>query len=230
MQIVSKPFRTALEAAVAYLIGNGTVKKDIDIVEALDMSKGTFSAYKSGKTHPSENFIQKFENTYDIKLADFQAQVEGRESGEAFLENRRNHKNSHPPDSIPIFEDAPFTLSNIESYRDQTTMEPDFWVTIPGLRKCNYGCRATGDSMHPLIRNHALVVGEEVTDLSFILFGDIYIVQTKNNIETIKYLHPHETDTSMLVLVPYNEKAKSTPIRKEDILKLYRAKAVFNVL
>lgn len=66
-----KPFRTNVEAAVAYLIGKGVIKKDMDIVNALKMSKGTFSAYKSGKTEPSKNFIQEFENYYGIKLSDF---------------------------------------------------------------------------------------------------------------------------------------------------------------
>jgi hypothetical protein len=84
--------------------------------------------------------------------------------------------------------------------------------------------------MHPLIRNHALVVGEEITDFSFIPSGDIYIVRAKNGIETIKYIQPHETDPKKFVLVPYNEKAKPTDILKKDILKIWKAKAVFNVL
>lgn len=144
--------------------------------------------------------------------------------------NRFDSKLNARPEGIPIFEDAPFTLSNVESYNDSITDKPDFWVTIPGLRKCNYGCRATGDSMHPLIRNHALVVGEELEDISFILFGEIYIIQTRNNIETVKYIHPHERDDAVVLLVPYNKTAQSTPIPKKDILRLFRARAVFNVL
>lgn len=71
LQKEDKPFKTSVEAAVAYLIGKGIIKKDADIVEALKMSKGTFSAYKSGKIEPSKNFVQDFENFYQIKLSDF---------------------------------------------------------------------------------------------------------------------------------------------------------------
>lgn len=147
-----------------------------------------------------------------------------------YVEQRRNNKLNTVKEGIPIYEDSPYTLGNVESYRDTPTEKADFWVTIPGLRNCNYGVRATGDSMHPLIRNHALVVGEEITDISFIPSGDIYIVRAKNGIETIKYIQTHETDPKKFVLVPYNEKAKPTDILKKDILKIWKAKAVFNVL
>lgn len=147
-----------------------------------------------------------------------------------YLNERLNKKLNHVKEGIPIYEDAPYTLGNIESYRDTPPEKADFWVTIPGLRNCTYGCRATGDSMHPLIRSHALVVGEEITDTSFIPSGDIYIIRAKNGMETIKYIQAHETDPKKFVLVPYNEKAKSTEILKKDIIKIYKAKAVFNVL
>lgn len=71
LQKEDNPFRTNLEAAVAYLIGKGIIKKDMDVVEALEMSKGTFSAYKTGKTEPSKNFIRQFENYYNLRLSDF---------------------------------------------------------------------------------------------------------------------------------------------------------------
>lgn len=71
MDNTPKMFKTSLEAAVANLIGKGKIKRDTDIVQALKMSKGTFSAYKNGTTKPSPNFIQQFENLYGIKLSDF---------------------------------------------------------------------------------------------------------------------------------------------------------------
>jgi hypothetical protein len=49
-------------------------------------------------------------------------------------------------------------------------------------------------------------------------------------VETIKYIHPHESDPKKFILVPYNKEANTTPILKKDILKIWKAKAVFNVL
>ena len=83
--------------------------------------------------------------------------------------------------------------------------------------------------MYPMIRSHALVVGEPI-DLSFVPKGDIYIIRGKNGVETIKFVQAHPTDKNKLLLVPLNEKATTDEIRKKDILALYKAKAVFNVL
>ncbi len=138
-----------------------------------------------------------------------------------YLATRRNLKNDNKPTGMPVFEASPATLSAVESYRDEHQEQPDFWLSI-------YACRAKGDSMHPLIRNHALVGGMEIVDFNVIIFGDVYIVHTKNGIETIKYIHPHPTDEERILLVPYNEHAKTTPLYKHDILRLYQAQFVLN--
>jgi len=145
-----------------------------------------------------------------------------------YLATRRNLKNENNPTGMPVFESAPATLSVVESYRDEKQDYPDFWLSIPQYRKCTYACRAKGDSMHPLIRNHALVGGMEIVDMNVIIFGDVYIVHTKNGIETIKYIHPHPSDEEKLLLVPYNEHAKTTPLHKRDIIRLYQAQFVLN--
>lgn len=68
---MSNAFRTNLEAAIAHLVGKGKIKRDADVVERLKISKGTLSAYKSGATRASKNFVQAFEQAYHINLADF---------------------------------------------------------------------------------------------------------------------------------------------------------------
>ena len=145
-----------------------------------------------------------------------------------YIATRRNLKNNLQADGIPVFEASPATLGAVESYRDEQMGQPDFWLAIPQYRKCNYACRAKGDSMHPLIRNHALVGGMEIVDFNVIIFGDVYIVHTKNGIETIKYIHPHPADEERILLVPYNEHAKTTPLYKRDIIRLYQAQFVLN--
>lgn len=181
----------------------------------------------------SQKMLDKFrEKNEELFLEVFPEEKESQTSKQKHINTRLQIKNgNHHEGSTPIYEDAPYTLSNIQSYRDQQIDEPDFWVTIPGLRKCNYGCRAVGDSMHPLIRSHALVVGEEIVDWqSFFPKGDIYIIRARNGTETVKYIQPHPTDDTKFLLVPYNKKAATDEIKKEEILQLFKAKAVFNVL
>ena len=102
--------------------------------------------------------------TADAEILEKWLRGELEESPRDYLKSRRDDKLNHVAEGIPIYEESPYTLGNVESYRDTPVERADFWITIPGLRNCNYGVRATGDSMHLLIRNHALVVGEEVAD------------------------------------------------------------------
>lgn len=155
-----------------------------------------------------------------------------REKGERendYIRKRRELKNNDHK-GIPIYESAPDTLSNSPSIRDEKQIDPDFWVTIPNLRDCNYGARAKGDSMYPLIRTNALVIGKEIFDFRVIVFGEIYIIKTVNGLETVKYIQPDDKDKEVIWLVPYNTKANKTPIHKSEILRLFEAKAVFNTI
>lgn len=205
-----------------------------EISKVTGYSRGNVSDYLNRKKDPSERFITMFYNWYQNvpREATGSPNFELQDSGDniPYSKKRLQIKNNSGNRGIPIYEAAPVTLGNIQSYRDQQIDAPDFWITIPQLRDCNYGCRAKGDSMHPLIRTNALVIGKEITDLSVVVFGEVYIIKTKNGIETVKYIHPVESDPESVLLVPYNEKAKITPIHKSDILKLYEAKAVFNTL
>lgn len=202
------------------------------------MEKRNVSVYKFSKETgiPKERIYKWLQGKGKPKLEDSAAitkwlNLKGMEEVTLYKEKSvRKPKIENKLKGMPVYESAPATLSNIVSYRDEKQDEPDFWLAIPQYRKCNYACRAKGDSMHPIIRNHALVGGREITDLSVIVFGDIYIIHTKNGIETIKYLHPDPDNADGLLLVPYNGNAKTTPIHKSDIQRLYLAEFVLNPL
>lgn len=67
------PFKTALEAALAHLKSKGIIKYDNDIMEPLELkSKGMVSSYASGRAQMSNNFKEKFENYFKIRLSDFE--------------------------------------------------------------------------------------------------------------------------------------------------------------
>lgn len=142
---------------------------------------------------------------------------------------RLQRKNTKEWPGIPVWEASPITATNTEVYHDEKIGNPDFYLNVPQLRDCNYAGRARGDSMHPKISNGDIVIGKEMTDLSVIMFGEIYIIHTRNGIETVKYIHPVPGEEEKILLVPANEKAKSTPIMKSDILRLFEYRAVFKI-
>lgn len=79
--------------------------------------------------------------------------------------------------------------------------------------------------MHSEIRHGDFVVCKEVTDQSFIVYGEIYYVVAKNGLETCKYLNAGADDDTVL-LVPRNEKISPSPIKKQMILKLYKVRGI----
>lgn len=216
-------------------ISNGESVTIADIAEILGHTREHLQRMLSDNYSITPKVLKSTQNSFAAwKVDQEKKQNVTRETSSKsnHIATRNKIKNgSRESEGIPIYEEAPFTLTNVPSYRDHKLDQPDFWVTIPGLRKCNYGCRAVGDSMHPLIRSHALVVGEEIVDWqSFFPKGDIYIIRAKNGTETVKYIQPHPSDDTKFLLVPYNKKASTDEIRKEDIMQLFAAKAVFNVL
>ncbi|MDB5200527.1 MAG: putative transcriptional regulator [Chitinophagaceae bacterium] len=146
---------------------------------------------------------------------------------QSYLEKRRHQKNNQQPHPIPVFESAPLTMGDVTQYRDEKQLEPDFWITIPQLKDCDYATRAKGASMAPMIRSGSLVIGKQLFDKSVIVYGEIYIVHTKNGLETIKYINAHPEKEDHLMLEPYNPKAGKTPIRKDEILKIFEYRACF---
>jgi len=222
----TESFKTAVEAAVAFLIGKGIIKKDIDVVNALRMSKGTFSAYKSGKTPPSENFIQKFENYYGIRLADFALQQEMKRY-DRFEKKMAISKASEAnvEEGVPVY-DVPIDASFIERYRDER-YEPLYFVDIPKLRNCNFGAIVSGNSMYPVMKSGTIAICRIVEDLNYFDPGEMYFLSTTNGFETVKYVQPGEHPDELL-LIPHNEKIKPTTIKKDMVIKMCIVEAWIN--
>jgi len=62
---------TALQNAVAFLKGQKIIKKEIDISLQTGYAKGSISAYLTGLSTPSKNFLAKFQEVYNLNLDDF---------------------------------------------------------------------------------------------------------------------------------------------------------------
>lgn len=131
---------------------------------------------------------------------------------------------------IQVFESAPVQAGIKTVYHDEHQV-PDYVLNIPQFRDCNYGTRASGDSMYPEIRNGDLIVCKELPLDARIIFGDIYVIHTKDGIETIKYVQQFVDSNNSepwVLLVPHNKAAgMGTPIPRNEIVKLFKVRAIF---
>ncbi len=126
---------------------------------------------------------------------------------------------------LPMY-NLPITASFIASYRDEQGIMPQYYLYDPRFRDCDFGAIITGDSMHSEIRHGDFIACKEITDMSFVVYGDIYYVVGKNGLETCKYLNADPDDKDSFLLVPRNEKISPSPIKKDMVLKMYKVRGI----
>ena len=126
-------------------------------------------------------------------------------------------------EGLPMY-NIPISASFVEMYRDEKAT-PQYYLSDPRFRDCNFGAIVTGDSMHGEIRHGDFVVCKEVTDTRFIVYGEIYYVVATNGLETCKYVNQYKNE-DYLLLVPKNEKISPSPIPKDMILKMYKVRGI----
>jgi transcriptional regulator with XRE-family HTH domain len=125
---------------------------------------------------------------------------------------------------LPMY-NAPITASFVETFRDELTYRPQYYLRDPRFRDCDFGAVITGDSMHSEIRHGDFVVCKHISDRSFIVFGDIYYVVAQNGLETCKYINA-SPDPDVLILQPRNERLSPSPIHKDMINALYKVRGI----
>ena len=113
---------------------------------------------------------------------------------------------------------------------DRPPYKEGFWTQIPEYRHCNFAATARGNAMQPLILHNAIVGGKLLADPSFIVYGEIYILQARNGMETIRYVQPAPGDEDSVLLVALKEGTPATEIKRADILRVYHAQFVVNPL
>lgn len=126
---------------------------------------------------------------------------------------------------LPMY-NAPVTASFVDTYRDDTVYQPQYYLHDPRFRDCDFGAIITGDSMHSEIRHGDFIACKEVTDTRFIVFGDIYYVIATNGLETCKYVNVDPKDENRLLLVAKNEKISPSPLPKDMILRLFKVRGI----
>ena len=126
---------------------------------------------------------------------------------------------------LPMY-NTPVTASFIQSYRDEQSFIPQYYLHDPRFRDCDFGAIITGDSMHDEIRHGDFIACKEIQDKSFIVFGDIYYVVAKNGLETCKYINADKSDSENLLLVAKNTLISPSPIKKKMIDKIYKVRGI----
>lgn len=144
------------------------------------------------------------------------------ENGEGvfdFIRNRFNHPDISDFNGGKPFYDVPFQMGYQLPYNDNTT-NPDYLIDFKPLNRCDFLCRATGDSMFPTICDGDIVAVKQIPDMSAsIINRDIYAIELVNDLRAIKRL---VDKGDSFVLVSDNKEYEDQTISKKDVRRIFR--------
>lgn len=126
----------------------------------------------------------------------------------------------HGKDAKPFY-DVDFALGFSEMYND-TPNTPTKYISVPGYEKTDFWCRASGDSMKPLISNGDIIALKVIPDWTeFLPMNEIYAIMTKNDLRTVKVIR-RGSDNEHFTLHAINEEYEDQEIKKEAITKVFK--------
>lgn len=96
-------------------------------------------------------------------------------------------------------------------------------IILPGFNECKFAINAYGDSMYPVIKSGQVVLLMEWKE-SFIDWGHIYLVVTKNGYRAIKYLRPSEKEGFIRCESENKEFNPAFEVEINDIHRLFLVK------
>ena len=88
-------------------------------------------------------------------------------------------------------------------FNDQT-INPEYYIQFKPYEKATCWCNITGHSMEPEINSGDIIALRRIEDFSFIPYGEIYAIVTKNDMRTIKRIGPSDNPDNY-TLIPTNK-------------------------
>ena len=149
-------------------------------------------------------------------------------SNQKFIENLRarhetdSYKDENNSDKGVPYYDVDF-IGGFDLVINNQTTNPDDYIACRKYDNATCWCNITGHSMEPEICHGDIIALRKIEDwASFIPYGEIYAIVTKNDMRTIKRIC-RSTDNDSFLLVPSNNSPEyvAQDIKKENILYVY---------
>lgn len=84
------------------------------------------------------------------------------------------------------------------------TVNPEYLIDFPKYNEATCWCNVTGHSMEPEITHGDIIALKKIDDISFLPYGEIYAIVTKNEMRTIKRIGPSQ-NKDCYSLIPTNK-------------------------
>lgn len=125
--------------------------------------------------------------------------------------------------TIRYWVDADATAGELQLYDDTQTANVRYIdINIPEFGDCTDAVNLYGDSMYPLYKSGQIIILKEWVE-SFIDFGNVYLIITRNGNRMVKYIRKGTHDGCVLC-ASENPAFEPFEIALTDICKLYIVK------
>ena len=133
-------------------------------------------------------------------------------AGDKYIGESLNGKETMQPMLGVPFYDVEFALGYDEMYND-TPNVPTKFISIPGYEKADFWCRASGDSMKPVISNGDIIALKAIEDWqSFLPMNEVYAIKIVRK----------GSDDEHFTLHAINEEYEDQEIKKSAITKVFK--------
>lgn len=143
------------------------------------------------------------------------------------LRTDRNLENQR----VPLY-DLEAVAGLVPLFTGKAVSEPEDFIQIPHLPKCDGAVYVTGDSMYPLLKSGDMVMYKEVKDIkNDIFFGEMYLLSLDMSGEeyvTVKFVQRSEQD-GYVTLVSHNSHHQPKEVRMDKIKALALVKASIRI-
>lgn len=188
-----------------------------ELAEMFGTSQSVISKARRGIALPPDSVMEKMRDVWGVDMVE-----EVRELREQTRYSVRKKALSPSQSSIGIpYYDVDF-LGGFDLVCNDQTVNPDGFVNIGKFNRATCLCNITGHSMEPEIEHGDIIVLRKIEDWSFLPYGEIYAIVTRNEMRTVKRLG-RSPNPDCYMLIPANRSPEYSPqeIRKADILYVF---------
>lgn len=202
--------------------------KTQEIAEELGISSSLLYKLYNGERIPQEDIIEKVNvllKKENIKVDSF--------LGKYHVEERKTTyktKSVETPNltgKVPYF-DIDVTAGNVQLFHDSKELATDYYSVPKEIQDVDFCFKVRGDSMYDKILPGAIVFVKQITDISIIEFGQVFIIITSEQ-RMVKYVRRHPTrPDDMVLLRSHNNQYDDIDLPKEKITNLLLVKGYLN--
>ncbi|MFI3248023.1 MAG: XRE family transcriptional regulator [Rikenellaceae bacterium] len=202
------------------------------LAQRLGVGKAALSMIETGKAGLSSRNL-------NIMVQEFNVNAEWVETGKGNMFSAEpdlkkfllRSDSSVPLQSVPLYS-IEGTAGLVPLFTNPEGSKPVNFIHIPNLPKCDGAIYIVGDSMYPLLKSGDIVLYKQISDITNIFWGDMYLLSIDLDGEeyvTVKYIQKSEnSDCVRLVSQNQHHADKEIEVSRIRALALIKASVRMN--